>query len=245
LRDSIRLTVVIPAYNEEAYLPDCLKAVLAELAANPDRGPFEVLVVDNASTDQTAAIAGRFPNVRIVAEPRKGLTRARQRALEEAKGAILAFVDADTRMPAGWIGKVLDKFHNNDQVVCVTGPYVYHDVTPVKAACVRLYWRLMAAPAYRLTGYMAVGGNFAARAAALVKIGGFDSTIAFYGEDTDIARRLAAVGHVVFDKKLVMPTSARRLHAEGFVRIAVRYAANFAAEAISGRPLTTGYRDIR
>jgi glycosyltransferase involved in cell wall biosynthesis len=241
----IRLSVVIPAYNEESYLAECLEAVLAELVATTARGPFEVVVVDNGSTDQTAAIAGCFPEVRVVFEPHKGLTRARQRGLQEARGAILAYVDADTRMPPGWIRRVIDTFDGDDQVVCVSGPYVYHDVTRVKAALVRLYWRVIATPAYGLTGYMAVGGNFAARAGALAMIRGFDMTIPFYGEDTDIARRLAGVGHVVFNKDLIMLTSARRLHSEGFVRTALRYAANFAAEALFGRPATTHYRDIR
>jgi glycosyltransferase involved in cell wall biosynthesis len=241
----IRLSVVIPAYNEESYLAECLETVLAELTRNTARGPFEVVVVDNGSTDGTATVAGHFPEVRIVVEPHKGLTPARQRGLQEARGAILAYVDADTRMPPGWIGRVLDTFDDDDQVVCVSGPYVYHDVTRAKAAFVRLYWRLIATPAYTLTGYMAVGGNFAARADALAKIGGFDTTIPFYGEDTDIARRLASIGHVVFDKNLIMLTSARRLHSEGFGRTALRYAANFTTEAIYGRPITTRYNDIR
>lgn len=157
---------------------------------------------------------------------------------------ILAYVDADALMPPGWIGKVLDTFGDADEVVCVSGPYVYYDVTSVKAACVRLYWRPIAAPAYQLTGYMVVGGNFAASAKALTKVGGFDATIPFYGEDTDIARRLATVGRVVFDKKLVMPTSARRLRMEGFVGTGIRYMTNFATEIIFGYPFTTRYRDI-
>ena len=243
--EAVALSVIIPAYNEERYLTACLEAALAELAATAARGPFEIIVVDNGSTDRTAELAGGFPGVRIVAEPHKGLTTARQRGLQEARGAILAYVDADTRMPRGWIGRILDAFNANDQVVCVSGPYVYYDVTFGKAAFVRLYWRLIAAPAYRLAGYMAVGGNFAARAAALASIRGFDTTIPFYGEDTDIARRLARVGWVVFDRDLIMPTSARRLHAEGFFVTAIRYAANFATEVVLGRPLTTRYRDIR
>lgn len=238
--EAVALSVIVPAYNEEFCLAACVEAALAELAVNAARGPFEIIVVDNGSTDRTAEIAGGFPGVRIVVEPRKGLTRARQRGLQEAGGAILAYVDADTRMPRGWIGRILDAFDTNDQVVCVSGPYVYYDVTFGKAAFVRLYWRFIAAPAYRLAG-----GNFAARAAALASIGGFDMTIPFYGEDTDIARRLARVGWVVFDKELIMPTSARRLHAEGFLMTAIRYAANFATEVVLGRPLTTRYRDIR
>lgn len=241
----MRLSVIVPAYNEEAYLAECLQCASMELRANTSKGPFEIIVVDNASTDRTAEIATGFPEVRVVREPRKGLTRARQRGLEEAQGEILAFIDADTRMPPGWIGRVLHTYERGDRVVCVSGPYVYHDLSMVKKALVRLYWLLAAKPMYRLTRYMAVGGNFAASKDALVTIGGFDTTISFYGEDTNIARRLSQVGKVAFDMGLVMPTSARRLRAEGFVTTAMRYAANFLAEVVLKRPLTTQYRDIR
>lgn len=241
----MRLSLIIPAYNEEAYLAGCLQSASAELRANSDRGPFEIIVVDNASTDHTAEIASSFPDVRVVPEPRKGLTQARQRGFEEAKGAILAYVDADTRMPPGWIGRVLDAYDSRERVVCVSGPYVYYDLPTVKKALVRLYWLLVAKPTYRLTRYMAVGGNFAASREALAKISGFDTTIAFYGEDTNIARRLSELGEVVFDMNLVMHTSARRLHVEGFATTGIRYAMNFVSEAIFKKPLTTRYRDIR
>jgi len=241
----MRLSLIIPAYNEEAYLADCLKSASAELRANGDRGPFEIIVVDNASTDRTAEIASAFPDVRVTHEPRKGLTQARQRGFEEARGEILAYVDADTRMPPGWIGRVLDAYGSGERIVCVSGPYVYYDVSTVKKALVRSYWLLVAKPAYRLTRYMAVGGNFAASREVLARIGGFDTTIAFYGEDTNIARRLSEMGEVVFDMNLVMQTSARRLRAEGFVTTGLRYAMNFVSEVVFRKPVTTRYRDIR
>ncbi len=241
----MKLSVIIPAYNEEAYLGNCLRSASAELQANAGRGPFEIIVVNNASTDRTAEIAAGFPDTRVILEPRKGLTLARQRGLEEARGEILAYIDADTRMPPGWVQRVLETYDRGNQVVCVSGPYVYDDLSPFGHAVVRLYWLLLAKPMYWLTRYMAVGGNFAASRAALVRIGGFDTTIAFYGEDTNIARRLSQAGDVMFDMRLVMHTSARRLQAEGFVATAIRYALNFASEAVLRRPLTTRYRDIR
>lgn len=241
----MKLSVVIPAYNEEAYLQACLESASAELRANAERGAFEIVVVDNASTDRTAQIASTFPFVRVVAEPCKGLTHARQCGLEAAHGEILAYVDADTRMPPGWIGRVLDTYERDSRVVCVSGPYVYDELPIVKRAFVRLYWLLLAMPFYRFTRYMAVGGNFAASKEALLRIGGFDTTISFYGEDTNIARRLAQAGDIVFDMRLVMRTSARRLEDEGFVATALRYALNFVSEVFLKRPLTRQYRDVR
>src|SRR5262249_49768880 len=125
---AMKLSVIVPAHNEEAYLAHCLQSVFRELWASDDKGPFEVIVVDNASTDRTTDVAARFANVRVISEPRKGVTQARQRGLEEARGELLAYVDADTRMPPGWISKILDVFASSEAVVCVSGPYVYDDL---------------------------------------------------------------------------------------------------------------------
>ena len=77
------------------------------------------------------------------------------------------------------------------------------------------------------------------------KIGGFDTQIAFYGEDTDIAKRLGRVGEVRWTWKLPMYTSGRRLAHEGIVRMGIRYAANFIWVSILDRPYTKEYTDVR
>lgn len=219
--------------------------MLAEVARSADPASIEVLVVDNASTDRTAEVARSFPGVRVVEEPQKGPTRARQKGLSEARGTILAYIDADTRMPQGWIARVLRAFAVNRRVVCVSGPCIYYDATPLERALVRLYWIFLAVPAYWVTRYMVVGGNFAARKGPLIEIGGFDTAIAFYGDDTNIARRLRVAGKVQFTLRLQMHTSSRRLHAEGLWVTALRYAANFLSEATLSRPVTRSYRDVR
>jgi len=241
----VRLSIVIPAFNEEDYLPACLNEVLAEVARYSGPETIEVLVVDNASTDATAEIACRAPGVSVVKEPVKGLTRARQAGLEAANGDIIAYVDADTRMPPGWIARVMRTFERKPNVVCVSGPYIYYDAAAWQRAMVRLYWLFLASPAYWMTRYMVVGGNFAVRRSALEQIGGFDTSIAFYGEDTNIARRLKAAGRVKFLLRLPMPTSSRRLAAEGMTATAFKYAANFLGEAVLKRPVTEAYSDIR
>jgi glycosyltransferase involved in cell wall biosynthesis len=241
----MRLSIVIPAFNEQDYLPDCLAHVMAEVVRCPWPDEVEVLVVDNASTDATAAVAAAVPGVRVVAEARKGLTRARQAGMLASHGTVVGYVDADTRMPAGWIAGVLAAYAADPRVVCVSGPYIYYDASPMQQLMVKLYWALLALPAYWITRYMAVGGNFAASRAALERIGGFDTDIAFYGEDTNIARRLAAQGRVLFLRELTMPTSARRLHAEGVGVTAWRYGTNFISEVLIKRPVTREYRDIR
>ena len=72
----VRLSFVVPAYNEEAYLPACLESIVAQTRELGDA--VEVIVVNNASTDRTREVALAVPGVRVVDEPRKGLTFARQ-----------------------------------------------------------------------------------------------------------------------------------------------------------------------
>ena len=91
------ISLIIPAYNEEDYLPACLDAVMANLAGKV----HEIIVVDNNSTDRTREVVERYPAVTYVFEGEKGITRARQAGYRASTGDILAYVDADTRLPAG------------------------------------------------------------------------------------------------------------------------------------------------
>jgi len=94
-------------------------------------------------------------------------------------------------------------------------------------------------------GSMVQGGNFVLRRDALEKIGGFNTEIAFYGEDTDIARRMNAVGDVKFTFDLKMFSSARRLKNEGMMTIAARYTMNYLWTTFRKKPFTVAYSDIR
>ncbi|MFF5113217.1 glycosyltransferase [Streptosporangium sp. NPDC000509] len=98
--DEPTVSVVIPAYNEEHYLPKYLPSVLASLevweTSTGLRG--EVIVVDNASTDATAAVAARL-GARVVTEPERGIGRARNAGATAAQGDYLVFIDADVEFP--------------------------------------------------------------------------------------------------------------------------------------------------
>src|ERR1700760_2088294 len=81
------ISLIIPAYNEEDYLPACLDAVMENVAGKV----MEIIVVDNNSTDGTKAVVERYPAVTYVFEPEKGITRARQRGFLASSGDILAY----------------------------------------------------------------------------------------------------------------------------------------------------------
>jgi GT2 family glycosyltransferase len=245
---AIEISFVVPAHNEEARLPAALVAIQAEIARLDCSA--EVIVVDNASLDRTAAVAAAFSGVRVVAEPVKGLARARQAGFLASGGALVANIDADTILPEGWLRRVLDEFRRDPGLVGLSGPYVYYDLPRHTRAVVRVFYWLGYA-AYLLnrhvlrTGSMMQGGNFVVAREALERIGGFDPAFTFYGEDTDTARRLHAVGGVKFTFGLPAFSSGRRLTGEGVFATGIRYGMNYLWANLRHRPFTRESRDHR
>jgi glycosyltransferase involved in cell wall biosynthesis len=234
------ISLIIPAYNEDGYLPACLDAVMQNVAGKT----VEIIVVDNNSTDSTKAVIERYPAVTYLFEPRKGITRARQRGYLGSTGDILAYVDADTRPPPGWIEQIWEQFDRQKDLACLSGPYSFYDLSGVRNM-ISAGWFVAARPLFGIIGYMIVGGNFAIRRDVLEKMGGFDSSIEFYGEDVDIAKRAGKQGKVFFSPRFVMPTSGRRMKKQGFVKMAGIYFINYFSVVFRGKPATNGYKDVR
>ena len=236
-----KISLIIPAHNEEKYIGEALDHVLAS-----GRGRFhEIIVIDNLSSDLTQHIALKRPGVRVVREDKKGLVMARQRGYLETTGDILAYVDADTHMPRDWYDKVVREFSKNEKTVCLSGPYIYHDIPKSHRFLVWLYWYLLGMPAYFIIGYMVTGANFAIRRSALDKMNGFDTRITFYGEDTNIARRASQHGKVKFKSNFPMYTSGRRLTGQGIFTTGRIYIINFLSEVFFKKPVSKEYKDIR
>ena len=241
------ISFVVPAHNEEAYLARSLEAILSEIARAGCAA--EVIVVDNASTDGTRAVAEGFSGVVVVDEPVKSLVCARAAGLAQARAPLVAHIDADTLLPAGWLDHVLGAFGSEPGLVALSGPYVYHDVGRRARAMVWAFYRL-GYLAYLMNrhvfhaGSMLQGGNFVVRRDAMDRAEGSGS-FAFYGEDTDLARRLSKVGAVRFTFRLPALSSGRRLADEGFARIGVRYALNFLWATFRKRPYTRDWIDVR
>ncbi|HEY5057334.1 MAG TPA: glycosyltransferase family A protein [Terracidiphilus sp.] len=244
----MRLSFVVPAYNEEAYLPDCLEAILEQTKDLAE--PAEIIVVNNASTDRTREVALGYPGVRVVDEMRKGLTFARQAGFTASTGELIANVDSDSRLTPGWVAKVMKAFAEEPRMAALSGPFLYYDLTAQQRASVWIFyavaWWVYAINRWVLrAGGMVQGGNFVLRRTALEQIGGFDTSISFYGEDTDIARRVAKVGDVRFTFDLKMYSSARRLKKEGMLTMAGRYTINYFWTMFGKKPYTEEYTDIR
>lgn len=243
----MKISFVIPAYNEEKYIGDCLDSILKQKDGAPC--DVEIIVVNNASSDNTAAIAGRYPDVVLVNESRKGLLFARSAGFQAATGDLIAQVDADSHLTPDWIKKVAARFANDASLVALSGPYDYYDLSAMD----RFWTQVFFIPTYiaylvnRIlhTGSVLIGGNCVVRRSALQAIGGYDTTIDFYGEDTDLARRVSKVGKAVFTFDLPMYTSGRRLAKEGTAIIGIRYAINYFWILLFKKPFSKDYIDVR
>ena len=244
----MKISFVVPAYNEQVGLGATLAAILAQIKRTGCDA--QVIVVNNASTDNTEAVARSYAGVTVVNEPQKGLYHARRAGLVVATGDLVANIDADTIIPDGWIERALREFAANPKLMALSGPYIYYDVSPSLRFFVNLFYRFgyifyaLNRFAFKV-GSMMQGGNFIVRRSGLEAIGGFNANFAFYGEDTDLARRLSAIGDVKVTFDLPAQSSGRRLVTEGPLKIGLRYAMNFMWATFFHKPFTETWIDIR
>ena len=234
------MTVIVCAHNEARYLAGCLHSLLAQ-----SRRPDEILVINNASTDETGAVAAQIAGIRVVDEPRKGLVIARETGRREATGDVLVYVDADCRAPLMWLDRVERHFLSDRTLLAISAPYRFYDWDWWGRTLIRAY-DLTLAPATQLLvkrilriGTIFYGGNFAVRRHALDRIGGFDTRIEFHGEDTNLGRRLFAIGKVNLVRDCFLYTSARRYVAMGKGTVFRLYVRNFTSvySWVSDRPV--------
>jgi glycosyltransferase involved in cell wall biosynthesis len=243
---ALRISTIVCAYNEASCLAPCLHSLLAQ-----SRRPDELLVVNNASTDETATIARAISGVQVIDEPRKGLVRAREAGRRAAASDLLVYLDADCRAPLTWLARMERRFVRDRALVAASGPYRFYDWDWLGRAMVRTY-DLTLAPLTQLLVYRALrvgtlfyGGNFAVRRAALDAIGGFDTAIEFHGEDTNVGRRLVRVGNVSMAPECWLYTSARRYRAMGKRHVFRLYVRNFWSEIVHHEPRDRQHVDVR
>ena len=162
---------MIPAHNEEGRIAECLDSVLAGGYSD-----MEVIVVDDCSTDKTVQVASKYPVRIIERKSRGGAANARNDGLKEAKGEIVAFVDADCTVDKGWLGLLVS--HYVDDKVVGAGGVILTKQTTLFAK----YRNYLAREDYvgsqiSLTDDIP-GGNSTYRTEVLRGVGGFDPAFA-------------------------------------------------------------------
>lgn len=122
MKQPLTVSIVIPAYNEADTIHDCLMAISQQTVS-----PYEVILVDNNSTDATVAIAQQFRFVRVLRERRQGVVHARNTAFSQAKGEIIGRIDADTIIDTDWVETVQNLFTDSTHDA-ISGSVTYHNV---------------------------------------------------------------------------------------------------------------------
>jgi len=200
-----QVSVVVPSYNSAAYLPDAIDSALNQTIA-----PLEVIVVDDGSTDETAQVLERYQGrIRAVFQENRGPAAARNRGIAEARGGLIAFLDADDV----WLPEKLEKqlccLEEHPQAALVHSQLYYWDTeTGEKSTrrhhrrheyAGRCYHRLFLKPSV-LPSTMIV------RQECLAEVGGFDERIRrASAEDYDLCLRIARQYEFAFvDEPLIL-----------------------------------------
>ena len=192
-----RVSVVMPVYNGERYIADAVESALASTFHD-----FELLVVDDGSTDRSVEIVGEIAagdkRVRVVRVPHGGVAAARNAALREARAALVANLDSDDLMPPDRLALQVAYLDANPDCVAVGGRSLIIDGDGAPLRVVGRYFHHAEIDAALLDGNGGALGNDTAmfRRDAALGIGGYSSQLRSTGEDHDLWLRLAEVGRL-------------------------------------------------
>ncbi len=203
----MKVSVVVPAYNEEDYIEKCLISITSQ-----EIKPDEIIVIDNNSSDKTSDIAKKYADV-VIKEKIQGMIHARNRGFNEARYDIIARTDADSQVPKNWIKRIKEHFKNNKNLVGISGTthfynYPIHDLLQHSQWMVKVVFAIIKSQLKHNTLY---GPNMAIRKSAWEKV---KSEVCLSDnevhEDTDLAIHLGKHGYLHIDNNIVVKTSFRR-----------------------------------
>jgi len=214
------VSITIQTYNRSGMLAETLESL--RWLRRPAAVDYEILVVDNNSTDDTREVVQRHgrvltPRLRSVFEPRQGLSHARNRALAEARGDIVSFLDDDVAVDPGWLEAVCEAFDKYEAAVVGGRAYLIYPTAAGRPAWLPesredLYSRLDHGPEPLVgTDKPLFGLNFSVLRRQALEVGGFDSAFGrcgrslACGEESDLLDRIRrAGGVVVYEPKAIV-----------------------------------------
>lgn len=202
----MKISVVIPAYNEEDYIAPCLEALIHQTEK-----PDEIIVVDNNSSDRTVEIAKKYP-VRILHCKKRGITPARNAGFNAAKYDLIARIDADTQVPKNWVKKIKKAFQQDPNLIAYSGPTVFVDKRFNKFLA--FPERVYLSSFKKIMGHDCLyGPNLVFKKMAWKKVKNeVCANDKIVHEDTDLAIHLGqlGLGKIIFDRTFKVKASERR-----------------------------------
>lgn len=190
---NIKYSLIIPAYNSEKTITFCLNAALGQSIS---KDIYEVIVIDDGSTDNTAEFVSRYNEIKLIRQKNQGPAVARNRGAREAQGEILVFTDSDCNIDAEFIENIGSQFEKFPQIVGVQGSYKTKQKEFVaRFGQVEIETRYIKMSQNKYIDFI---GTYAAayRANIFHKYGGFDTSFpAACGEDAEFSYRLNEDGH--------------------------------------------------
>lgn len=231
-------SIVVPAYNEGEFIEPTLKSLLNQTYKN-----FELVVVDNNSTDNTAEISKKY-GARVILAKEKGVAHARQTGFMAAKGQIIASIDADSVAPENWLEKIVEAYSKNEKLAGFGGlNYLYSGPVTARVAgrfLFPIFWKI---DRFVNGGWNLVGFNMSVRKIFFEKIGGFNAGLAM-GEDVDLSQRLRTVGQVGINPKLLVYSSGRRFRS-GLISGVSSYAPYWISKMVLHKDKPFEFKDVR
>ncbi|NOY53153.1 MAG: glycosyltransferase [Deltaproteobacteria bacterium] len=184
------ISIIIPARNEEMNIVRCMKSIHANTFSSKE---YEVIVVDNGSTDRTADLAKSCGGI-VYRRPGVTVSALRNYGAKKSRGKVLAFLDADCTVERDWLESASRYFQREDVACFGSPPYI-----PANPTWVQQTWLLVRNPEEKLreTDWLE-SMNLFVRKDAFEQVGGFDETLTTC-EDVDISYRLSAQGKIISD----------------------------------------------
>ncbi|MBI4014701.1 MAG: glycosyltransferase [Candidatus Aenigmarchaeota archaeon] len=222
-----RISVIIPTLNEEHYIRRALDSLRKQTFKD-----FEIVVVDSHSTDATIRTAKRC-GARIVFAAKRGPWHAKNMGAKKARGTLLLFLDADTKVPRDYLSVINDGLKNPR--VALLGPEVRMDAPLRYRAMLKLVYAafILLGCINRAPAVMAA----ACRKSDFLKTGGFPAHR--LGEDVEFSRKMSRLGKVLIRNYCV--TSQRRFEHEGFLRLCAIYTFSLVEFLLTGKMSHKGY----
>lgn len=209
----VRISIIIPTYNEEKYI----KTTLESIKKQPYKD-IEVIIADSNSSDSTRELARKtYPGVRIVLKKERGVGIACNAAAKAAKGELILFIDADTSITKDLLESYEAAFRDKE-VIAATGPIIPLEKT---TKAIELGYKIVSV--YTVKLFMEIGkpstisSNLMVRKSGYLKLGGFSTTMNTY-YDWDLSNRMGKVGKIVFVENAVAKTSVRRIKKWGMFK---------------------------